>query len=306
MSTTTLCNELDIFSSEIQDRPFQGLNKLVAFLDTKKYGPGDWRANVQTLRQHPVHHMLLEDPHTARAFSKPRGYAGDAVMMDFVYGHSSVASTMLESSDRGRNLARFSAGESYPARAVRWRRKRVAEEIEKLVQERGHIDVLAFAAGHLREFELVRPELRERVRFVAADADEAAVETVRLSYALSGSVECCRASVRELLAGKVKHLGKFDFAYTLGLLDYVSGRASGRVVECLWNMLKPGGRVFAGNFTTTTLGTGYMEAAMDWWLQYRHPKEVAGWQDGLDNVASSEVFEDPWKQIAYLLAQKAT
>src|SRR5262249_38418269 len=30
--------------------------------------------------------VLHQDPFTYRAFSKPRGYAGDAVMMDYIYG----------------------------------------------------------------------------------------------------------------------------------------------------------------------------------------------------------------------------
>src|SRR5215471_14831280 len=34
---------------------------------------------------HPLHRMALEDPFTERAFSKPRGYAGDAVMLDYIY-----------------------------------------------------------------------------------------------------------------------------------------------------------------------------------------------------------------------------
>src|SRR5215472_7964608 len=36
-------------------------------------------------RQHPLMQLLQHDPLTYRAFSKPRGYAGDAVMMDMVY-----------------------------------------------------------------------------------------------------------------------------------------------------------------------------------------------------------------------------
>jgi hypothetical protein len=199
-----------------------------------------------------------------------------------------VANDIYTASELGRGIARFSAGESDPARAVRWRRHRVAREIERLVEERGHIEVFAFACGHLREFELLQPEIRDRVRFVAADADEVSLETLRSSYASQGSVECSRTS----------------FAYTLGLLDYTTGRTSGRVVERLWETLEPGGSLLAANFTNSTRGRGYMEAAMDWWLQYRDPEEVEAWARPLEGRESAETFEDPWHQIAYLLARK--
>lgn len=36
-------------------------------------------------RAHPLHALVQQDPFTHRAASKPRGYAGDAVMMDYIY-----------------------------------------------------------------------------------------------------------------------------------------------------------------------------------------------------------------------------
>jgi SAM-dependent methyltransferase len=225
-------------------------------------------------------------------------------MMDFIYGHPSVTATLDAASDLGRGLARFSASASYPARGVQWRRRRVAQEIEHLVETRGTIDVFAFACGHLREFDLVRPDLRGCVRFVAADADEISLDTVQSSYSQQGDVACSRTSLRQLLGGKARRLGRFDFVYTLGLLDYVSGRAAGRVVERLWEMLRPSGTLLAANFTNSTRGAGYMEAAMDWWLEYRDPAEVGAWAQTLGGLQSIDVFEDPLRQIAYLLARK--
>lgn len=39
---------------------------------------------AEECRQHSLTQFLLQDPLTSRAFTKPRGYAGDAVMMDMV------------------------------------------------------------------------------------------------------------------------------------------------------------------------------------------------------------------------------
>ena len=301
---TEATDHFDSLASSVRTHPFEGMANLIAFLDSRRIRTGEWSDTVRTLREHPLHRALLNDPYTARAFTKPRGYAGDAVMMDFIYGHPSVTNEIETAPELGRDLVRFSAGASDPAQAVRWRRTRVAREIETLVTERGPIEVFAFACGHLREFELLSPEVRDQVRFVAADADEISLDTVRSSYAAQAAVECSRTSLRDLLAGKSARLGTFDFAYTLGLLDYTSGRTSGRVVERLWEMLKPGGSVLAGNFTNSTRGRGYLEAAMDWWLTYRDPEELESWALPLEGRESVEIFEDPWRQIAYLLARK--
>src|ERR1700737_1086687 len=44
-----------------------------------------WKQFAAECRQHPLMKLLQQDPLTSRAFTKPRGYAGDAVMMDMVY-----------------------------------------------------------------------------------------------------------------------------------------------------------------------------------------------------------------------------
>ena len=46
----------------------------------------DWRTLGAQARRHPLHNLLLESPFTRRAYEKPRGYAGDAGLMDLIYG----------------------------------------------------------------------------------------------------------------------------------------------------------------------------------------------------------------------------
>jgi hypothetical protein len=69
-------------------------------------------------------------------------------------------------------------------------------------------------------------------------------------------------------------------------------------------MAKPGGSLLVANFAGLTRGSDYLEAAMDWWLEYRDPVEVGAWAQALDGLRSMDVFEDPLGQIAYLPARK--
>ncbi len=41
-------------------------------------------------REHNASLLILQDPFTSHSISKPRGYAGDAVLLDFIYEHSSM------------------------------------------------------------------------------------------------------------------------------------------------------------------------------------------------------------------------
>src|SRR5579871_5269394 len=45
-----------------------------------------WQAAVDQCRVHPLLRTIHEDPFTGRAFAKPRGYAGDAELLDLIYG----------------------------------------------------------------------------------------------------------------------------------------------------------------------------------------------------------------------------
>ena len=47
----------------------------------------DWGEFARYVREnHELRQFLYQDPLTWRALDKPRGYAGDAVMMDYIYG----------------------------------------------------------------------------------------------------------------------------------------------------------------------------------------------------------------------------
>ena len=48
--------------------------------------PEGWPEYARLCLSYPLRGLVHQDPFTYRALSKPRGYAGDAVMMDYIYG----------------------------------------------------------------------------------------------------------------------------------------------------------------------------------------------------------------------------
>src|SRR5579871_3391000 len=145
---------LTAIESDLQGDPDCAMSSLRALTEEleniRRQAPHEWKGYCERLRRHSLHRILLQDPYTNRAFLKPRGFAGDAAMLDYVYGKCD--SDGVPAGIAGRVLA-YTAGLALPARAVRERRSKATEFIERSVSVSTgrEVDVLCFAAGHLRE-----------------------------------------------------------------------------------------------------------------------------------------------------------
>src|SRR4051812_7155586 len=136
-----------------------------------------WPDFARSCLSHPLRHILHQDPFTYRAFSKPRGYAGDAVMMDYIYGLGDAREAAREATPIGRAI--FSHMATRPsARAVRFRRELLAGQIDRTAS-RGGSRVFALAAGHLREAEISSALQTGGLKdFIAMDQDHASLAVV--------------------------------------------------------------------------------------------------------------------------------
>src|ERR1700683_4838047 len=161
---------LDIVNEQLQAGQIAGaLDELFDDLKGRREEePQDWPAYAHACRAPPVCHMRHQDPFTYRAFAKPRGYAGDAVMMDYIYGLGEARQAARDATPLGRSIFEY-IGTCPSAKAVRYRRRLIAGLIDR-VAEREAPGVLAVAAGHLREVELSRAVQTGKIReFVAFD-----------------------------------------------------------------------------------------------------------------------------------------
>jgi extracellular factor (EF) 3-hydroxypalmitic acid methyl ester biosynthesis protein len=234
-------------------------------------GAAEWEQVVRTCRQHPLLQLVHEDPFTRRAYSKPRGYAGDAELIDYIYGREEHW-PVPETTPLGRNIFNCTTLEPAPE-GVRARRGFVADVLDRLAAENRGLQVLSVAAGHLREADLSSAVRRRKVgRFVALDNDHESLREVERSYARL-DVETIHAGIRTLLTRHL-NVGLFDFVYSTGLFDYLQQAIARRLVTNLFELLNPGGRLLVANFLPGIRDVGYMEAFMDWKLIYRTRMEM--------------------------------
>src|ERR1700730_8656601 len=63
----------------------EGMHDLLPLLQGRRLRSSEpaWTEFVGMCLAHPLRELVHQDPFTYRTFSKPRGYAGDAVMLDY-------------------------------------------------------------------------------------------------------------------------------------------------------------------------------------------------------------------------------
>ena len=257
-----------------------------------------WRHYVtEVLLPHPIRNFLHDDPFTYRAFSKPRGYAGDAVMIDMIYAAENREP--LDDSS-GRFVTRYTTDGSAP-HGVRNRRRKLAALLDEVIDRRPDARVLALAAGHLREMDLARNAVEAfRGEIIAFDQDAESLTVVERDYSSRG-VRTLHASVKHLLVGKIDLRG-FDLVYAAGLFDYLSQPIAKALCERMFDMLSPGGRLLIANFVPDIPDVGYMESFMDWHLVYRDEVAMRDLAAGIprQRMADLDISFDVTRNIVYL------
>jgi extracellular factor (EF) 3-hydroxypalmitic acid methyl ester biosynthesis protein len=248
-----------------------------------------WAETRTALRQHPLHALLLQDPFTARCVSKPRGYAGDAGLIDIIYDEAAPDYPSAIGHDIFNITVKFQAPEG-----VR-RRRRYAETVVRQAWLGGK-RICVLACGHFREADALIGSDLSNITLV--DQDALSLEVVRRNHA--DRVSIVEANVFSFLRNAASSGARFDLIYTLGLTDYLDARAMRLLHRLVKACLAPNGTVLLANFVPDHLGIGWMDAVMDWQLIYRDEAELEGyarevglqprtWRDATDSIAWCEM-----------------
>lgn len=231
----------------------------------------DWQAYCAALRAHPLGAMLRQDPVTERSAARPRGYAGDAVMLDLIYGEPILAEALAATTPLGRAINAVTNVTPVTV-ALRERRALLASWVDAAGSVASAPTVFTVASGHLREADDSAAFKAGAIgRWVALDQDIESCNEV--ATRLGGRVETVPRSIGAILKGDYG-LENVDLAYAAGLYDYLPQGLATRLTRQLVRMLRPGGRFYFANYATGIWDAGYMESAMDWPLILRNRSEM--------------------------------
>ncbi len=260
-------------------------------LDQARADAASWPAVCAALRHHPLHSTLLQDPFCKRSNDKPRGYAGDAVLIDFIYEQRHGQQTTALGEDLFAVTTR-----AQPAQGVRQRRA-YAEVILADAWQKGQ-RVCVLAGGHLREADPLIG--RDLTNIIVVDQDPASLEVVRRNHGTR--IGLTEANVFRYLRQAAGEHQQFDLIYTLGLTDYLDVRQMELLHRLMKSCLAPGGKIVLANFLPGHLGIGWMDAVMDWQLICREETELEAyaakigmiprcWRDASGSIVWCEMQE---------------
>ncbi len=280
------------------DRFAEGLDAVRRSLDS-----AEWRSVItHVIAPHAVRARIHEEPFTRRAFTKPRGYPGDAPMLDLIYGDSRTTDPLT---DLGEQLHVWAADQP-GCRSVRERRCILASTIDRIAAECARPRVLSLACGHLREAQVAQAvRAGQLAEFVAADQDIESLAVVEREQRKFG-VTPVRLSVKRFLASP-RALGHFDFVYAAGLYDYLPNDVAIMLTRAMFDVLRPGGSLLVANFAPELRDIGYMESIMDWNLIYRREDDVARFACEIPTpeIAEMSVYRDSCGNVVYLSLRRA-
>lgn len=257
--------------------------------------------------------IILSSEFMARTNLKPRGYAGDSIMMKMIYENDYRGNCTFS-----KVLYKFSL-EHPAAQAVRNRRILVPKELRRVEKDfkDTSTDVFRFmsvACGPAFELNdiFTSEEDVKTMHCTLLDQDEEAIgeaaENVsaiekRIGYKVNATY--LKDSVRTMLrtGNLYEKWGKFHYVYSMGLFDYLTPPVAKAVLEKLYSLLEPGGKLFIGNFHFNNRSRWFMEYWHDWVLYYRTENEMTALLSDTDAVNIVVELEDTGSQM-FLKAER--
>lgn len=265
---------LEAFRSIIDQKGRGGVTDAMATLNGRLrhawalHGARGWKEIRDYLLSHDVSEVLRRDPITRRSVEKPRGYAGDAVLLDLIYKGWEGPD---DPDDIGKAIHNYVFA-SPSCNAVRERRDILTRLVDDVAAERPQPRILAIAAGHLREADASSALAKGHIgEWIALDQDKESLAEV--ARRLGEPVRTQQASVADIITGRFP-LDAFDLIYAAGLYDYLPATVAHRLTRRACLALKPGGRFLFANFASDVIDVGYMEGVMDWSLILRTADEM--------------------------------
>ena len=261
-----------------------------------------WQELLVIGRQHAVTPYFLQDPFTNWSFVKPRGYSGDAALLDFFYFHPEIAEHVLHATPLGKAIYTFTS-RAPSSIAGRERLGILTKYVDDAAMARPQeAEVLSIACGNLREAATSTGLFGDKLkRWVALDQDPQSIATVARDYP-GTAVEPTEGSVRTVLL-KGDKLGTFDLVYTSGLYDYLADKVAVKLTKKCLSMLKPGGKLMFCNYAKDIFVDGYMELFMNWALLLRDDKDMAAIIkasiEGKEHLYETKVFYGENCNIVY-------
>ncbi|MFV0437611.1 MAG: cyclic nucleotide-binding domain-containing protein [Desulfopila sp.] len=224
-----------------------------------------------------IYPYLMRSKFVERAYYKPKGYAGDFLMMEHIYTNVAKGDGRL-----GEIVDKFCL-QRPGSLAIRGRRKLMRDQLARISEENARqgkkTRIMNLACGPSRElFDFLADcPYTELIEALCIDIDPEALQYTNRHVNIfphKASIRLMSENVIKWALGRVTHqLGKLDIIYSAGLCDYLDPRLFRALVKQCHNHLKPGGTVLLGNFQSYQ-DSLFLDKLLKWELIYRNGDDL--------------------------------
>ena len=204
-----------------------------------------------------------------RSLTKPRGLAGDHLLLDAFYTRRTSTTVV------GRFLDDFVL-DCAAGRAVVERKRYVTRWIDERLAAQPTALIADIACGPCRlESDVLSGPRAQRARFLAMDGDEEALAYAQRILDGDSRVQLWHENAIRIARDPyaAAPLAGADLLVSLGLFDYLPDRIAVRLLRVLARSIRPGGEMLIGNFAADNPSRLFMEWFGDWPLIHRTEQE---------------------------------
>jgi CheY-like chemotaxis protein len=269
--------------------------------DIVKYFGRDKYIAHQGYYQSTLGHLILDFSIVNRyIYQKPLGYAGDYMMMNYIYDY--YGNNYLGDSSFERLINNYTCNIPISRSNIK-RKEFLKEKIIETLERKKEARVLSVACGSARELiellnegKIIKPLLFSSIDFEKKALDYIDSEINKLDGVKKGflSLRCiCRDITSIIRDKKLKNeLESQDLIYAFGIFDYLNERMASRMVKELFQLLSDHGKLIICNISSENSShRGYYELFGEWNMIYRTKEEMLSLTKDINNIAEVN-FED--------------
>ncbi len=235
-----------------------------------------------------------------RARTWPQGYQGDYKTIEFLYRNTPMSEGI------GYHLDKYMLSTTL-AVGVRERMQKLAELLKTELINRQHPKVLDIACGSCREVHEIVPEIEKtgaHIKCIDLDPEALDFALDRLSYAglSSDRAEFIQYNALRMFDYEtaVSAFGMQDIIYSVGYFDYLADDFLAKVLNSLYLMLNPGGKLIAAFKDATRYRSqgyhwladwdGFLQRTQEDFERLLHQAEIPGSALSMTRVKSGSII----------------
>lgn len=253
----------------------------------KNLSPEDLQLAAEFIREQ-LGPYIYGAPFAARAYYKPRGYAGDYEMMNHLYRAEIAGKTLYDQC-----VHKYFVDEPAGA-AVKNRCTYLVQKMTQMFETspaQEPLKIISVASGPAVEQQLFLKEGKKfygrEALFTCLDQDEESLKHAQKQinsmdrFIKSGfKFNFKNLAIRNVIVGGLPEKD-YDLIYSAGLFDYLTEPVAQMAAQKMLSCLKPGGKLIIGNFSTDNPCIPFMELGLDWNLIYRSKEDLERMFKGL-------------------------